>query len=386
VFSSRLQWHEASNPLTQLLAKKRTDSVRIFDLTESNPTRAALPFANEQILAALSDPRAFVYEPSPNGRTDARQAISGYYIGHGADVDISRILLTASTSEAYSYLFQLLADPGDEILSPQPSYPLFEFLAGLSSVKIRQYPLRYDGGWHVDFAALRKMITSRTKAIVVVNPNNPTGSFLKRDELEELESLAVENNLAIISDEVFCDYPFDSLDREQIVATLAGARRARTFSMSGLSKVAGLPQLKLGWIIASGPDTDASIEALELIADTHLSVGTPVQVALPKLLELSAALRAAIRERTLVNRDHLADAVAGSAATMLKIEGGWYAVLQVPNTRTAEEWALMLLAEADVLVQPGFFFDFESEAFLVLSLLTAPEVFREGVRCLRTFL
>jgi aspartate/methionine/tyrosine aminotransferase len=297
---------------------------------------------------------------------------------------LERLLLTASTSEAYSYLFQLLADPGDEILSPRPSYPLFEFLAGLSSVTIRQYPLRYDGSWHVDFDALEQAISAKTRAIVVVNPNNPTGSFLKRDELERLEEIAVSRGFAIISDEVFCDYAFVSSDNRAV--TLAGERRALTFSMSGLSKVAGLPQLKLGWIVASGPGHAAAMEALELIADTYLSVATPVQVALPSLLTSGAAVRRAISERTALNLEYLRSSLDGSAGGVLNVEGGWYGVVQVPRTHSEEEWTLRLLEEANVVVQPGFFFDFETEAFLVLSLLTPVERFSEGVRRVRGFL
>jgi aspartate/methionine/tyrosine aminotransferase len=257
-------------------------------------------------------------------------------------------------------------------------------LAALESVHIRQYPLRYDGVWHVDFAALERAITPRTRAIVVVNPNNPTGSFLKRAELDVLESLAAKQGLAILSDEVFRDYGFaDEADR---VSTLAGERRALTFSMSGLSKIAGLPQMKLGWIVAGGPRRAEALDALELIADTYLSVSTPVQVALPRLLRLSGGILDQIRARTALNLARLDESVHGSAATLLRTEGGWYAVLQVPRTRTEEEWTLKLLEESDVLVQPGFFFDFESEAFLVLSLLPEPATFAEGIGRLRSIL
>jgi len=274
--------------------------------------------------------------------------------------------------------------PGDEILAPRPSYPLFEFLANLESVRVRQYPLRYDGVWHIDFDALKQAITPRTKGIVVVNPNNPTGSFLKRAELDLLDALAAERGLAILSDEVFRDYQFgDEADR---VSTLVGDRRALTFSMSGLSKIAGLPQMKLGWIVASGPNRSQALDALELIADTYLSVSTPVQVALPRLLELSGGILKEIRQRTASNLAHLRAAIHGTAGTLLRAEGGWYAVLQVPRTRTEEEWTLKLLDESGVLVQPGFFFDFDSEAFLVLSLLPEPPIFAEGVARLRAII
>lgn len=383
MFSNRLNWHPSANRLAQLLEEKRQQGCAILDLSESNPTQAGLPYPSG-LLAPLSDDRAFRYEPSPRGLESARNAVSAYYRERGIEIPIERILLTASTSEAYSYLFKLLADPGDEILSPRPSYPLFEFLAGLSSITIRQYPLRYDGIWHIDFESLERAITPSTRAIVCVNPNNPTGSFLKAGELERLEDIAVRHDLVLISDEVFSDYAFEpARDR---MATLAGDRRVLTFSMSGLSKIAGLPQLKLGWIVASGPRYEEALDALDLIADTYLSVSTPVQVALPELMQFGMSIRESIAERTRANFAHLHTALAGSSASVLHVEGGWYAILRVPNTASEEEWALRLLRECDVVVQPGYFFDFETEAFLVVSLLTPPGVFCEGLRRLRTFL
>jgi alanine-synthesizing transaminase len=377
VFSSRLNWTLPRNRLSALLSEKRLTNTRVLDLTESNPTRAGLAYPGAEILASLTDERALHYDPSPRGPAHAREAVAGYYRDRGFSIEPGRTLLTASTSEAYAYLFKLLANPGDEILAPRPSYPLFEFLAGLESVHMRQYPLRYDGVWHVDFDALEQTITARTRAIVVVNPNNPTGSFLKHAELGRLEALAVRHGLAILSDEVFRDYALTE-DAER-VSTLAGDHRALTFSMSGLSKIAGLPQMKAGWIVTSGPGSHAALEALELIADTYLSVSTPVQIALPRLLALSGEVMEQIRQRTAANLVHLREATRGSAATLLRVEGGWYAVLQIPRTRSEEEWTLKLLAECDVLVQPGFFYDFESEAYLVLSLLTEPATFAEGV-------
>lgn len=378
MFSSRLLWNQPANLLSTRIAAKRAAGEPLLDLTESNPTRAGFVYP-EGLLTSLADPRALLYEPLPQGSLIARTAVSEYY---GGAVPVDRILLTASTSEAYSYLFQLLADPGDEILSPRPSYPLFEFLAGLSSVAIRQYPLRYDGSWHIDFAALEQAITPSTRAIVVVNPNNPTGSFLKADELHRLETLAARHALAIIADEVFCDYAFGT----NAVTTLTGDRKALTFSMSGLSKVAALPQLKLGWIAASGPGHAAAMQALELIADTYLSVSTPVQVALPALLQAGTALRPQIAQRAQANLAALRSALAHSPAGVLNVEGGWYAVVQVPRTRSEEDWVLGLLEHHNTIVQPGFFFDFESEAFLVLSLLTPPAPFAEGSKRLRAFL
>jgi aspartate/methionine/tyrosine aminotransferase len=377
VFSDRLNWNLRPNRISTMLAEKRQAGSPVLDLTESNPTRVGLVYPHAEILAALADASALRYHPSPRGLDSAREAVAGYYRDRGTQVDSEEVLLTASTSEAYAYIFKLLTNPGDEILAPRPSYPLFEFLAGLESVNIRQYPLRYDGVWHVDFDALEKAITPRTRGIVVVNPNNPTGSFLKRAELDVLDALAAERGLAILSDEVFRDYAFGE-DAER-VSTLAGERRALTFCMSGLSKIAGLPQMKLGWVAVNGPDREQAMDALELIADTYLSVSTPIQIALPRLLGVSGSILNEIRQRTASNLALLREAIHGSAATLLRTEGGWYAVLQVPRTRTEEEWTLKLLDESDVLVQPGFFFDFESEAFLVLSLLPEPATFAEGV-------
>jgi alanine-synthesizing transaminase len=376
VFSSRLQWDSQPNPLSILLAEKRRSGAAILDLTESNPTRAGLDYPGGELLAALADPRAFRYDPEPRGLLSAREAVSEYYAQRDVEVPASRILLTASTSEAYSYLFKLLADPGDEILVPRPSYPLFDYLAAMESVRVVQYPLRYDGVWHIDFEALASAISPRTRAIVVVNPNNPTGSYLKRAEWERLQTFG----LPTLSDEVFSDFAFaPSADR---VATLAGSSDALTFSMSGLSKIAGLPQMKLGWIVVGGPGHAAVLDGLEWIADTFLSVATPVQWALPRILSASVAVQEQIRRRTRGNLEVVMQcaSAAGSPCRCLHAEGGWYAVLEVPRIRTEEEWALGLLADRDVLVQPGYFYDFEAEAFLVVSLLTPPAIFAEGLR------
>ena len=374
VFSSRLQWNTQPNPLAILLAEKRRQGAPVLDLTESNPTRAGLDYPGE-LSEALADPRSLRYDPEPRGLSSAREAVAQYYARQGVSIDPSRILLTASTSEAYAFLFKLLTDPGDEVLVPRPSYPLFEYLAAMENLRVRQYPLRYDGAWHVDFAALEALLTPRTRAIVTVNPNNPTGSYLKADERARLERF----NLPIVSDEVFCDFPL--VGDPNRVSSLAGAAQVLTFSLSGLSKIAGLPQMKLGWIVASGSRHQEALAGLEWIADTFLSVATPVQVALPRLLASSATVQDQIRERTRANLAGLRDALtAGSPCHLLRAEGGWYAVLQIPRTRGEEAWCLHLLAVHNVLVQPGFFYDFESEAFLVLSLLTVPDAFRRGIQ------
>jgi alanine-synthesizing transaminase len=371
-YSSRLRWDLAPNRLTRLLDERRSAGAAILDLTESNPTAAGFVYPSDQILGALADPRALHYHPAAAGMPLARAAVSDYYSGR---VSPDRILLTASTSEAYAFVFKLLADPGDEVLVPRPSYPLFDFLAALEGVRVVQYPLIYHNAWAIDFNALARSITPRTRAIVLVNPNNPTGSFLKQDELAELIALCREHSLAIISDEVFSDYVLDPDPR--LVRSLTEVTEVLTFCLSGLSKVAALPQLKLGWIVTSG----LAIERLELIADTYLSVSTPVQYAAPMLLGLRGQLQDQILARVRANRAFLAgQIVSDSPWRLLATEGGWYAVLEAPRIQTEEEWGLSLLSADSVLVQPGFFFDFEREAFLVISLLAPEETFREGVR------
>jgi len=383
MFSSRLQWDAHPNRFSTLLESKKRTGAAVLDLTESNPTRAGLAYPAREILDALSDPGSLVYDPRPAGLEGAREAVAGHYRSRGCNVPPERILLTASTSEAYAHLFKLLADPGDEILAPCPSYPLFEFLAALESVRIVPYPLAYHGLWSIDFDAIERSLTSRTRAIVLVNPNNPTGSFIKQDELARLAALASSRGVALISDEVFADYAFVA-DAAR-VPTLAAVTDALAFCLSGVSKICGLPQMKLGWVAAAGPGSAEALARLEWISDTFLSVGTPVQHALPRLLQAGEAVRAQISQRTRANLEWLRGAIGGeSTCQLLDVEGGWYATLRIPRTRSEEEWALALLERENVLVQPGYFYDFGSEAYLVLSLLTPAEAFREGIARLLT--
>jgi alanine-synthesizing transaminase len=380
MFSLRFHWDLRANRLARLLEEKRRAGAAVLDLTESNPTRARLAYPQEMV-QVLADARGLVYDPQPCGSLAAREAVCRYYADAGCQVTPDRMLLTASTSEAYAWLFKLLADPGDEVLVPRPSYPLFEFLAVMESVRVAPYPLVYHGGWSIDCEALAAAVTGRTRAVIVVNPNNPTGSFVKREELRFLMDLCASRGLALISDEVFADYAF--ADDQRRVRTVADAAEALAFSLSGLSKVAGLPQMKLGWMVIAGPPAarGEAREKLELIADTYLSVGAPVQHAAARLLELGGGLRRQIARRVQENLQVLLEAVrAESGGRVLAVEGGWYAIVQVPRIRREEDWALELLAEHDVLIQPGFFYDFEAEAYLVVSLLTPPEIFREGCR------
>lgn len=386
MFSSRLDWTVGPNRIAALVAEKRASGVEILDLTESNPTKAGIDYPAAGISAALADARCLRYEPEPFGLPAAREAVAGYYATNGLRVDPSRIVLTASTSEAYSYLFKLLCDPGDEILTPQPSYPLFEYLARLESLRVVRYPLFYDHGWHLDGAALRDLVNERTRAIVIVHPNNPTGSFLKQSELAQMTALALEHDLALISDEVFSDYAFErDAGRVGVVAEQSGAL---SFSLSGLSKVAGLPQMKMAWMLAGGNPAlrESALRKLEIVADAYLSIGTPVQTAAKSLLGWREGLQRQILARVLLNRERLAAMPLGAGQLrLLEAEGGWYATLQAPRVRSEEEWVMALLRDRDVLVQPGFFYDFESEAFLVLSLLTRPEAFDAGLNRLVGF-
>jgi aspartate/methionine/tyrosine aminotransferase len=384
MFSSRFHWDFRTNRLTQALEARRRDGARLLDLTESNPTRAGLVYPPE-IVRAFDDPRMLVYEPSPAGAAEAREAVASYYAARGERVEAGRILLTASTSEAYAWLFKLLTNAGDHVLVPRPSYPLFEFLANLESVEVRPYPLAYHGGWAIDLDALAAAVSERTRAVVLVNPNNPTGSYVKRTELQALSRLCAQRRIALISDEVFSDYPLGP-DAERI-STLVDVEECLAFSMSGLSKVAGLPQMKLGWIVTSGPAKlrAEAMEKLEWIADTYLSVSTPVACAAARLLASGELVQRQIRERTAGNLAVAREVLAGSATGILAVEGGWYITVQMPRIRGEEDWAVGLLSQESVLTQPGFFYDFESEAFLVVSLLTMPEVFREGMGRLRRY-
>ena len=385
MFSSRFHWDLRTNRLTQMLQERRQAGAQILDLTESNPTHAGFLYP-DGIREAFAGAGTLTYDPAPAGSMAAREAVARYCAARGSAVDPRWILLTASTSEAYAYLFKLLADPGDEVLVPRPSYPLFEFLADMESLVVRQYSLVYDGGWSIDLDALTAACTDRTRAIVVVNPNNPTGSFLKRAELVRVAQLCASRGLALIADEVFADYAFAAdADRVSMSALEADCL---AFSMGGLSKAGGLPQVKLGWLVCGGPEKPRreAWEKLEWIADTYLSVGTPVQCAAPSLLEFAEDVQQQIRERTAGNLACVRERLAGSAASALPVEGGWYLTLAMPRIRSEEEWALDLLERCDVLVQPGYFYDFETEAFLVVSLLTPPCVLREGISRLTGFL
>jgi alanine-synthesizing transaminase len=369
------------NLLARLVASHREAKRPLLDLTESNPTRAGVPYAGDRIRAALAMPEVLGYEPAAFGIDRAREAVSRLWADRGVSVDPTRVVLTVSTSEAYSFLFKILCDPGDRVLVPAPSYPLFEHLARYECVDISPYRLAYDGAWHVDFESLRAGISDRARAVVLVNPNNPTGSYVKRDEIARIAELG----LPIISDEVFAAYPLrEDPNRQRSALECEGAL---VFALDGLSKFALLPQMKLAWITVAGPESAVreSLGSLELLADTFLSVGTAVQHALPALLDASDGPRTHVIERIVRNLEFLRELFLGAPATVLDVEGGWYAILRLPNVRTEEQWVLGLLDERDVLVQPGWFYDFETEPYVVLSLITPEPVFREGVKRLLDF-
>jgi aspartate/methionine/tyrosine aminotransferase len=371
--SARTNLHDVPNALSEAVARVRASGRPLLDLTTSNPTTCGIPYDEAAIRAALADPRALIYAPEPLGLASAREAVA-----KEVGVEASRVAITASTSEAYGVLFKLLADPGDEILIPAPSYPLLGFLAAFESVRLVPYPLVYAGSWHVDVEGMKRAITERTRAIVVVSPNNPTGSYLARSELDAM----LDTRLPVISDEVFATYPLDVPDDR--VRTVAHEARGLVFALSGLSKLAALPQMKLGWIVTSGDDTRVreTMARLELVLDAYLSVGTPVQHALPALLA-SRTASDAIRARTRANLAVVRGAAKDTSATVLAVEGGWYAIVRVPETRSEEEWALALALEDSVHVHPGYFFDMHAGAHLVVSLLTPEDVLAEGMRRIR---
>lgn len=382
LFSDRLDWAARPNRLTELLEARRAAGARILDLTESNPTRAGLDYDKPAILGPLAGDASLAYRPHPAGLESARRAIAAYYAARGYRVDPGQIVLTAGTSEAYGFLFKLLADPGDEVLVPRPSYPLFDYLARLEGVAVRQYRLVYDHGWWLDLESVRAAFGERTRAIVAVSPNNPTGHFLKAGEQQALVELCAERDVALITDEVFFDYPLGSpRARAPSAVTVDGAL---SFTLNGLSKVAGLPQMKLAWIVVNGPPElrEAALARLELIADTYLTVSTPAQEAAGAWLAWAEKFQRQLRTRLESNLTHLNSALSGTPAGVLECEGGWYAILQLPRTRSDEEWALELLRSDGVLAQPGYFYDLEQEACLVVSLLVEPEVLREGIRLL----
>ena len=419
MFSERTNWRLAKNRFTQAVEEVRARGSQILDLTASNPTRVGLSYDSAAILRALGSERALDYDPQSRGLLSAREAVAGYYgESHRIPVDAEKIVLTASTSEGYSYVFRLLSNAGDELLVPKPSYPLLEFLADLQDVRLVPYPLIYDHGWQMDFPSLEKAVTGRTRGVVVVHPNNPTGSYVKASELGLLNDFCRERGLVVIVDEVFLDYGLDGTisgipenpaelrsaglpgaapPQRAITgrfgdpgptsslpfASFAGNQSVLTFTLSGLSKISALPQMKVAWIVTSGPgdQVEAAMTRLEVIADTYLSMNAPVQWAVPVLLAQRKNMQAQLMDRVRRNLAELDRQLARQKACQrLEVEGGWYAVVRVPVTRSDEELAIELVREKCVLLHPGHFYDFESDGYLVLSLIGAEGEFGEGIR------
>lgn len=376
-FSQRLRWDFTPNRIAHLLAEKAASRTPVIDLTESNPTSVGLRIEEAVLVEALTRPGLLDYRPNPKGIRQAREAVASYYSDRNVDVDPDHVLLTASTSEAYAYLFKLLADPGDAILTPQPSYPLFDYLVRLESLETLHYPLTYADEWRIDIEAIDRAINPQVRIAIAVNPNNPTGSYLKTSEIQHLLKVCANNDMALVVDEVFGDYLLAPGPNPCSIGNQDGPLR---FTLSGLSKVVGLPQLKLSWIVVSGAKCEAAMERLELIADTYLSVSTPVQLAAAELLGQRERFQRQASKRLTANLTHLSDAVTNMSCKLLKVEGGWYAVLQLSDAVDEEELVLALLDQDDTLVQPGYFYDFPSGAHVVLSLLPETEVFATGVR------
>lgn len=378
-FSARTAWDFSETELTRAVRERRAAGLPLLDLTASNPTRCGFEYDGAGILGALGQPAALVYEADPHGMLRAREGVCRYYSGLGARVAAENLFLTPSTSEAYSYLFRLLCDPGDEVLIAQPSYPLFDFLAQLDGVRLTPFPLFYDHGWHLDAEALRGAITPQTRAVAVVHPNNPTGHFTKAAERRELEAICVEHGLALIVDEVFLDY---GLTGQGEPSFACGPHPALTFVLSGLSKIAALPQMKAAWIAAFGPEAALreALARLEVIADTFLSMNAPVQCALPDWLEGRGAIQGQIRERLRRNLAALGRELEGGSVSRLEVEAGWYAVLRVPAIEPDEALAVRLVRERGVEVHPGSFFGFPDSGWIVLSLLTPEREFLPGIR------
>lgn len=377
MFATRTNWNLNTNPLAEAVARFRASGRKLLDLTASNPTECGFSYDGASILKALITPAVLKYHPDPRGLAAARTAVTEYYSHRGDKVPVDDLILTVSTSEAYSYAFRLLCNPGDEVLVPTPSYPLFDFLADIQDVTLVRYPLIYDHGWQIDFHALEAAITPRTRAVIVVHPNNPTGHFTKAPEIEKLNSICIAHDLAVIADEVFLDF---SLAQVRPVSFVQNSS-VLTLSMSGLSKISGLPQMKFAWLAVNGPAglKKEALARLDVIADTFLSMNAAIQAAAPTLLAQRHGIQQQLVTRVQSNVAELDRQLSEQqVCSRLEIEGGWYAVLRVPATRSDEELALELLEDA-VYVHPGHFYDFPGEGYLVVSLIAPERDFAEGI-------
>jgi alanine-synthesizing transaminase len=386
MFSQRTNWKLSPNRFTQNLESIRASGTKLLDLALSNPTECGLQYDTNAILSAFQNPNALSYDPQPKGLLPARDEVVRYYFhNHRTNLNPDSVVLTTSTSEAYSYVFRLLCNPHDEILVPKPSYPLFEFLADLQDVALAPYALEYAHGWLVDFQSVACALSPRTRAILLVHPNNPTGSYLRTEEVQQLNNLCRERDLALIVDEVFLDYSFDGSPAR----TFAANHDALTFTLSGLSKIAALPQMKVAWIATTGPDAlvHPALDRLEIIADTYLSLNAPTQWAIPTLFEQRRSLQTQLLQRIRENHANLQKLLSSQPhGEPLDADGGWYAVLRVPARCPDEDLVVGLLQKHHVIVHPGHFYDFPKDGFLVVSLITPTDVFQEGITRLLRFL
>ena len=379
-FSERTGWSREENPISRVLEELHAANAPILDLTRSNPTECGFRYDEAAIQQALSGSEILRYKPDPRGMASARKAIAAYCVANDLRVAADDLVLTSGTSEAYSFLFRLLCNPGDEVLIPSPGYPLFDFLADLCDVELVRFPLVYDHGWQIDFAALASAATRRTRAVIVVHPNNPTGHYVSAQEQKKLGEFCREKGIGLIADEVFLDF---SLRDGAAARSFASRGETLTFTLSGLSKICGMPQMKLAWIAVSGPEAEKreALARLELIADAYLSVGTPVQLAAPALLEMRDAFQEQVIQRAVRNLGELDRQLAGqTACSRLECEGGWTAVLRVPVLQTDEDLAVALLKACGVLVHPGHFYDFARPGHVVMSLIVQEQEFAEGMR------
>jgi alanine-synthesizing transaminase len=391
MFAKRTSWEMEPNRLTRALAARRAAGVPVLDLAESNPTRCGFDYDSAAILRALSNPAALTYHPDPRGLLSAREAVAKYYAARAVRITPDDIFLTASTSEGYTYALRLLCNPGDSILVPTPSYPLFDYLAGIQDVEVARYRLFYDHGWQIDFHALEAAVTERTRAIVVVHPNNPTGHYARREEMRKLAEICAANHLALIADEVFFDFAFPNQKTALSSGSESPAAAAQSFAaespaltlvLNGLSKSCGLPQMKVAWMCVGGPEQlrRNAAERLEVIADTYLSLATPAQLAVPTLLETRHAFHKQVMARVAANLDELNRQLGGAkSCTRLEVEGGWTVVLRVPATRSDEDLALALVEKQGVYVHPGHFYDFPGDGYLVASLIVQQGDFIPGM-------
>jgi len=388
MFSRRTDWPLEKNPLTCLLEDFKNKNCEVFDLTVSNPTKSNIHYPEEQILQALCNDKNISYDPISFGALSARKAVASDYQKSGLSIDFNHVVLTSSTSEAYSFLFRLLLNPGEHILLPRPSYPLFEFLANLNDVEIDFYPFVYDKEWKIDCDILEGLVKKSTKVIVLVNPNNPTGSFVRPFELEAINRTCKKHNLSLICDEVFSDYGFE--EKKSTLRSVSSNKEVLTFVLGGLSKALGLPQMKLSWILTSGPEATVkeALNRLEVIADTYLSVSTPSQNALAQWFDFKKDIQKEIKVRLERNKDILKNIFSDKSqlCQILKADGGWYGVIKVLKDVQEESFVYNLLKEKQVFVHPGYFFDFEDEPYMIVSLLTDPKIFQEGLERVVSYL